>query len=235
MNIGGLQKTSLIDYPGKISCVVFLAGCNFKCPYCHNPDLVHQNSRPPGPAMDLDQLLRFLLKRRGMIDGVVLTGGEPTLQAELPAACAEIKSLGFFVKLDTNGSRPDVLERLLQDQLIDFLAMDIKTDPDRYAPYISKNCNPSSIRASIRQVLSSKIAHEFRTTCVHPIVDMEAIHVLAELLQGAQCHALQRVQRDHVNVLHPEFFDEHNWFVDEATLCQYQARIGETVDTCLIR
>ncbi|MFO7997361.1 MAG: anaerobic ribonucleoside-triphosphate reductase activating protein [Bacteroidales bacterium] len=235
MIIGGLQKTSLIDFPGKISCVVFLSGCNFDCPYCHNPDLARGNPGLPEPVMDLDQLLGFLGKRRGLIDGVVLTGGEPTLQPDLPAACAEIKSLGFSVKVDTNGSRPDIVGRLLQDRLVDFLAMDIKTDPDRYPLHISKNSSPSSIRASIRQVLLSKIPHEFRTTCVHPIVDMEAVHVLAELLQGAQCHVLQRVQHDHVNVLHPEFFDEHDWFVDEATLRNYQSRIAETVGTCLIR
>ena len=130
MNIGGLQKTSLIDYPGKISCVIFLSGCNFDCPYCHNPELVREKPRLSKPALDLDQLLGFLAKRRGLIDGVVLTGGEPSLQAELPSACAEIKSMGFFVKLYTNGSCPEIIGRLLQDRLVDFLAMDVRREPE---------------------------------------------------------------------------------------------------------
>src|SRR6056297_2871022 len=112
MNIGGFQKTSLIDYPGKISCILFLAGCNFDCPYCHNPDLVRSGSEIPS-VIDPDQLEAFLVRRQGLLDGVVITGGEPTLQSDLPDLCRRIKALGFSIKLDTNGSCPKILKQLI--------------------------------------------------------------------------------------------------------------------------
>jgi len=234
MNIGGFQKTSLIDYPGKISCIVFLSGCNFHCPYCHNPELARPGAKRE-PVMDLNELIRFLARRVGLIDGVVITGGEPTLQADLPMLCREIRALGFSIKLDTNGSRPDILEGLITDQLVDFLAMDIKTDPDRYAPFISDTCKPAAIRAAIGLILSSQLPHEFRTTCVKPIIDEDAIHIIGELLAGAQSHALQRVQHENVDTLHPEFFRNHEWFIDDTTLKRYQSLLAEYVGACLIR
>src|SRR6056297_2648426 len=169
MNIGGFQKSSLIDYPGKISCIVFLTGCNFDCPYCHNPDLVRYG-RENTSAIDPKELEAFLVKRQGLLDGVVITGGEPTLQTDLTALCRRIKSMGFSVKLDTNGSRPRVLAQLIEEDLLDYVAMDLKTDPARYSPLISRTCKPSSIRSSVQAILSSGLPHEFRTTCVWPLV-----------------------------------------------------------------
>src|SRR6056297_3033402 len=233
MNIGGFQKTSLIDYPGKISCILFLSGCNFDCPYCHNPDLVRGNKAQP--ALDEQQLKDFLSKRQGLLDGVVVTGGEPTLQPDLPDLCRTIKAMGFAVKLDSNGSRPTVLKQLVAEPLIDYIAMDIKTAPERYSPFICRSCNPADITESIRIILTSQLPHEFRTTCVSPIVDEEAIAAMATLINGARRHALQKVQYDTVDVLHPEFFQTHDWYIDESTLKRYQSLIADHVGTCVIR
>jgi len=234
MNIGGFQKSSLIDYPGKISCIVFLTGCNFDCPYCHNPDLVRYG-RENTSAIDPKELEAFLVKRQGLLDGVVITGGEPTLQTDLTALCRRIKSMGFSVKLDTNGSRPRVLAQLIEEDLLDYVAMDLKTDPARYSPLISRTCKPSSIRSSVQAILSSGLPHEFRTTCVWPLVDDDAVEVMAGLIEGARHHALQRVQHKKVPVLHPEFFDTYDWFIDEPTLQRYKARFAGSVQTCTIR
>jgi pyruvate formate lyase activating enzyme len=133
MLLGGLQKTSLIDYPGKLSCVLFFSGCNFDCPYCHNPQLA-RGCRVGFPSTIETQLYRFLKRRRTVLDGVVLSGGEPTIQKDIYSACLRLKQMGYPVKLDTNGSRPQVLRRLLDEKLVDYIAMDIKTDPLNYSP-----------------------------------------------------------------------------------------------------
>jgi len=234
MNIGGFQKSSLIDYPGKLSCILFLTGCNFDCPYCHNPDLVRAGAAAPS-VIDPGQLEAFLARRQGLLDGVVITGGEPTLQSDLTDLCRRIKDMGFFIKLDTNGSRPKILSRLIDEGLVDYVAMDLKTDPNRYAPLISKTCKPETIQASIQTILASGMSHEFRTTCVYPLVEAEAVDIMAGLIAGAQRHALQRVQHKSINVLHPDFFDNHDWFIDEPTLEQYRLRFAESVDSCTIR
>jgi len=231
--ISGIQKTSLIDYPGKVSCVLFFTGCNFNCPYCHNPDLVQ--SKNGRAAINKNQVFEFLSKRRGLLDGVVITGGEPTLQSDLPNFCHTLKSMGFSVKLDTNGSRPLMLKHLMADKLIDFVAMDIKTDPARYTPLICRGCHSSDIIESVRAILASGLAHEFRTTCVLPLVDQAAIDVMAELIHGANRHALQRVQHESVNVLHPEFFKTHDWYIDDALLEHYRSILAGHVGTCVIR
>ena len=233
MRIGGFQKTSLIDYPGRVSCILFLTGCNFDCPYCHNPKLV----RNPKSASVIgeSQLLDFLAKRRGLLDGVVITGGEPTLQSDLPDLCRAIKSMGFAVKLDTNGSRPAALRQLIADRLLDFIAMDIKTEPDRYRPIICAACRPSDITESVRIILSSSIPHEFRTTCVRPVIDDAAIDAISMLIDGAQRHALQRVQHETCDVLHPEFFQTYDWHLDDTALERFQTKIAAHVGTCIIR
>jgi len=148
MIIGGIQKTSLIDYPSKISCVIFVSGCNFDCPYCHNPDLVKRSSS--NLLIDVYEVLEFLKKRRPLLDGIVITGGEPTLQGDLFGFCEQIKTLGYPVKLDTNGSRPGVIKQLIEKKLIDYIAMDIKTAPDRYSPDITKTYNSDDLCGSIQ-------------------------------------------------------------------------------------
>ena len=141
MVFGGLQKNSLIDYPGKVSCVLFLSGCNFDCPYCHNPDLAKDSSLCP-VLLDEKAVFDFLQRRKGFLDGVVISGGEPTLQKDLLVLCKKIKELGYLIKLDTNGSRPQVIKRLIDEGLVDYIAMDIKTDPFHYSPLIAKSQIP---------------------------------------------------------------------------------------------
>ena len=133
MIIGGWQKNSFIDYPEKISCVLFVSGCNFDCPYCFNPDLVRNN---PKNILDLTRIYDFLENRKGLLDGVVISGGEPTLHNELFLLCKNIHQMGYPIKLDTNGSRPQVIKKLIDAGMIDYIAMDIKTDPFNYSPLI---------------------------------------------------------------------------------------------------
>ena len=148
MNIGGLLKNSIIDYPGKLSCGIFLSGCNFDCPYCHNPDLV-KGCAGRSAEFNPGNIYRFIENRKGFLDGVVISGGEPTLQEDLFDLCRRIKNMGFPVKLDTNGSRPRVIKRLIDEGLVDYIAMDLKTDPRWYATYIKANCNAAAILSSI--------------------------------------------------------------------------------------
>ena len=148
MNFGGIQKNSFIDYPGKLSCVIFLSGCNFNCPYCHNPSLVKGSAECPA-SLRGDGLYGFLESRRDFLDGVVISGGEPTLQKNLVKLCETIKGLGYSVKLDTNGSRPGDLKHLIDSGLVDYIAMDIKTDPENYNPLIGENCDPTDLLSSI--------------------------------------------------------------------------------------
>ena len=205
MRFGGLQKTSLIDYPGKISCVFFLSGCNFDCPYCHNAELVNDN---PIYCESLDdtEVDDFLKHHRGLIDGVVISGGEPTLQEDLAIFCEKIKKLGYSVKLDTNGSKPNVLKKLLDYGLVDYIAMDIKTDPLHYDPIIKKGCNPDNVLSSIRLIMESGPAYEFRTTSVKGLVDEDNIFTILQIIKDAERYALQPFQNN--NVLHPEFFQD---------------------------
>jgi pyruvate formate lyase activating enzyme len=207
MRIAAIQKNSFIDYPDHLSCVLFLRGCNFTCPYCHNPDLVRSGGAETGVSdIPIGDVLAFLEKRRGMLEGVVLTGGEPTLRPDLPELCRRIRNLGYPVKLDTNGSRPEMLASLIREGRVDYLAMDVKTAPARYAPLIWPGADPEAIRESIRLVRNAGLPHEFRTTCVAPPVDAAAVAVIADLIAGADRYALQRL--GDAAVLQPAFFGE---------------------------
>ena len=203
MLIGGLQKNSFIDFPGRISCVLFLSGCNFHCPYCHNPELTRRIPADESPLTP-DQFYAFLEARRSLLDGVVISGGEPTLQADLPAVCAAVKNLGFPVKLDTNGSRPHVLRHLVAEGLVDYVAMDIKTDPRHYAPVFQSDTGPETLKESIRIIMDSAPAYEFRTTCARPIIDEAVIGVIARSIEGADRYVLQSFQSQ--RLLTPSFF-----------------------------
>ncbi len=234
MIFGGLQKHSLIDYPGKISCVLFVSGCNFDCPYCHNPDLVQGCGQDEqGAALTEEEAYRFLEERRGFLEGVVISGGEPTLRDELPSVCRKIKDLGFPVKLDTNGSRPRVLRRLIREELVDYIAMDIKTDPERYGSLIARGVHPDVIRSSIRIIMESSIPNEFRTTCVKPMVDPDTIDNISHLIDGAKCYALQKFSN--VRVLHPEFFEKTPRACDMDELTHMQSIASNRVQRCFIR
>ena len=232
MHIGGLLKNSTIDYPGKLSCGIFLSGCNFNCPYCHNPDLVKGCT---GQSVEFDpgNVYRFIKNRKGLLDGVVISGGEPTLQEGLFDLCRQIKNMGFPVKLDTNGSRPRVIKRLIDEGLVDYIAMDLKTDPTKYATYIKRDCDMTSILSSIQVIMESSIAYEFRTTCVKPIVTAKIIENICRLIQGAAVYALQRFHKS--EMLNPEFFRETNYEYSDDELMELKAAAEPWVKACIVR
>ena len=181
MHIAGLQKMTLLDYPGRVACTVFLHGCNVRCPFCHNSGLL---AGPGEEMMTQEALLAFLERRKGLLDGVCITGGEPTLQKELPQLLSSIKALGYCVKLDTNGSRPEVLKALVEAGLVDYVAMDIKNSPSRYAETAGiKESMLDALRESIVYLLSGKTAYEFRTTVVAELHDAGSIREMGEWVQ----------------------------------------------------
>lgn len=231
MVFGGFQKSSLIDYPGKISCVLFLSGCNFDCPYCHNPNLARGNSTPC--FSEAGGLYDFLEGRKAFLEGVVISGGEPTLENDLFSLCARIKDMGYPVKLDTNGSRPGVLKRLMEEDLLDYVAMDIKTDPSLYAPFIRGDSHPEDILESIEILMGSDLPYEFRTTCVKPIVNEETIGNIAGIIRGARLYALQGYHES--EVLHPEFFQDVDPRYDDEEMMGLKAVADPWVQECLVR
>lgn len=190
--IGGLKKTSLLDYPDKISAIVFTQGCNFRCGYCHNPNLLKANQQED--IYSIDVFFDFLKKRVGKLDGVVITGGEPTLQKDLVSFIEHIKSLGFLVKLDTNGSNPQVLEELLQKKLIDYVAMDIKAPLDKYSEIVCTNIDVDKIKKSRDLLFNSSIGFEFRTTVMKSQLSYEDFEKIGELIKGAPKYFLQKFE-----------------------------------------
>ena len=228
----GLQKNSFIDYPGKISCVLFLSGCNFNCPYCHNPELAKGYAEFPH-SMKESKLYDFLEKHRGFLDGVVISGGEPTLQKDLFWLCEKIKSMGYPVKMDTNGSRPRVIASLIDKKLVDYVAMDIKTYPLHYSPLIKKDCDPNDILSSIRIIMESGLPYEFKTTCIKPLVDEQVVEKISHLIDGAMLYVLQQFRK--TEVLHPEFFrkDMYNYSDDE--LAHLRDIAAVQVGKCIVR
>ncbi len=189
MKIAGLQKLTLLDYPDKIACTVFLPGCNFKCPFCHNASLVTK--------IDADNFIEekdffnFLNTRQGIIQGVCITGGEPTLQSDLFDFIKRIKLMSFDVKLDTNGYRPDVLKKLVNSKLVDFVAMDIKNCKEKYNLTVGCNIDISLIEESVNFLKQGNIPYEFRTTVVKELHSQNDIKNIAEWLNGASSYFLQ--------------------------------------------
>lgn len=190
MKIGGLQKVSLIDYQGQISAVVFTQGCNFRCPYCHNPELVCSDLF--GDTLEVNSVLSFLARRRGKLDAVVVTGGEPTINKSLPAFLRRVKSMGYLIKLDTNGSNPDMVKYLMDTDLLDYIAMDVKTAPGKYSLVADVPVDPDTILKTISIILSSELDYEFRTTVVPGLVGEEDIHAIAGVIGGARRYVVQR-------------------------------------------
>ena len=180
MKISAIQKTTLIDYPGKVAATVFLAGCSFRCPWCYSKELVLAGLIAGGPQVSEKELFEFLESKRGYLEGIVLCGGEPTINPELPALVKRIKVLGFKVKLDSNGSNPAMLESLINDKLIDYVAMDIKLPKERYAQVFSDRIPVDYIQKSIDILKNSGIDFEFRTTVV------PGVHSEADLLAMAK-------------------------------------------------
>ena len=190
MIIGGFQKFSLIDYPGKICSIIFTQGCNFRCPYCHNPELVDPKYfLAPIPE---DEVFSFLKTRQGKLDAVEITGGEPTLQKDLINFIQKIKKMDYLVKLDSNGSNPDVLEKIIKMKIVDYLAMDIKGPLEKYQLISNSKVSPAKIKKSIKLIMDSGIDYEFRTTIVKSQINREDIIKIGKLIKGAKLYALQK-------------------------------------------
>ncbi len=190
MKIHGLQKMTLLDYPSKVAATVFLGGCDFKCPFCHNYEIVDQSA---APIMEDTELFSFLQKRKGLLDGVVITGGEPCIYKELPSLITKVRELGFSVKLDTNGNHPNVVEKLLCDKLIDYIAMDIKNSPAKYAMTCGlPSIDTETISESIDLIMNSGIEYEFRTTVVHEFHESLDFEEIGKWIRGAHAYYLQQ-------------------------------------------
>ena len=187
MNLGGMQKLSLSDYPGRLAAVLFTRGCNYRCPFCHNPQLV----TGPCAELDPDNVLAFLERRRGQLDGVVVSGGEPTLQADLPAWLERLRALGYAIKLDTNGSRPWVLESLLEAGLVDHVAIDLKAPAARYSELAGHPVDPAPVLQSIALLARSGVSHELRTTVVPSLLDESDLRTMARLVPPGTRWVLQ--------------------------------------------
>lgn len=196
MKIHGLQKLTLLDYPGKVACTVFLGGCNFRCPFCHNFQIV-DGTEPP--IMDGEELIKFLSKRQGLLEGVCVTGGEPLLRADIAELLREIKALGFSVKLDTNGSKPALLKQLVKDGLVDYVAMDIKSSLSNYAEITGVTTDISAINESVQFLLSDAVDYEFRTTVIDKYHNDVIMSDIARWIKGAKRYYIQPfVDRDTV-------------------------------------
>ena len=190
MVIHGFQKMTLLDYPGKVACTIFTAGCNFRCPFCHNAPLVTHLS--DSERIDEGEVLAYLQKRRGILDGVCITGGEPTLQRDLADFIRTVRALGYAVKLDTNGSDPDTLAALIDGGLVDYVAMDIKNAPARYAETVGiEGFDLSPVERSIELLLSGRVDYEFRTTVAAELHTPDDIVAIARRIAGAPRYFLQ--------------------------------------------
>lgn len=190
MKIHGFQKTTLLDYPGHVAATIFVGGCNFRCPFCHNGQLVLDVAGQP--VIPEEEVLAYLKKRRGVLEGVCITGGEPALQEDMTAFINSLKELGYLVKLDTNGYRPEVLRALLQEELLDYVAMDIKASPKKYSLAAGMTAFQfEPIKESIRLLMEGRIPYEFRTTVVKGIHETEDFEEIGQLLQGCSAYYLQ--------------------------------------------
>ena len=203
MKVTGIQKLTLLDYPGVVACTVFTAGCNFRCPFCHNAMLVLPEQIDDECLTD-EEVFGFLKKRRGVLDGVAVTGGEPLLHADMPEFLARVKDLGYKIKLDTNGSNPELLSEIVKNKLVDRVAMDIKNAPDEYARTIGlKSFDIAPVERSKEMLLRGDIDYEFRTTVVKGIHTKESLIGAAKWIEGAKEYYLQQF-KDSGNLILPD-------------------------------
>lgn len=230
MKIAGLQKTSLMDYPDQIASIIFTQGCNFRCPYCHNASLI------PQPKEDDDyysetKVLNFLDEQQKFIDGVVITGGEPTLHTDLPQFIKKIKAKELKVKLDTNGSNPKLLTQLINEELLNYIAMDIKAPLENEKPILGTTGFKESIVESIQLIKNTELDYEFRTTVVPTLYNKETIDKIGKLVQGTKVHYIQNFRP--VNTLDPEL-EEIKEF-PPAKLQEFKDILSQYVQKVVIR
>ena len=222
MIIGGFQGFSLIDYPDKICAIVFTQGCNFRCPYCHNPELI-DTKRSRSDRFKEEEILSFLERRQGKLEAVTITGGEPLLQAGLEGFLLKVKGLGYLAKLDTNGSFPQRLEKILESRAVDYIAMDIKTSLDKYESVVRKKIETAQILRSIRLIMDSGLDYEFRTTVVKPLIEKDDFTKIGQLVKDSRLYVLQRFVSS--KVLDDECLDMHG-YSDEELDCFKQIMDG---------
>ncbi|HDI02890.1 MAG TPA: anaerobic ribonucleoside-triphosphate reductase activating protein [Candidatus Aenigmarchaeota archaeon] len=228
MIIGGFQKFSLIDYPEKISAIVFTQGCNFRCPYCHNPELVlPEKYSNPIPE---EEILSFLDSRRGKLDAVVITGGEPLLQKDLFDFIKKVKDMGFLVKLDTNGSMPEVLKEAIKLG-VDYIAMDVKAPLEKYREVVRAEVNEEKIKSSIEIIMHAGIEYEFRTTVVKSLLSKEDILKIGMLINGARLYVLQKFIPS--KLVDPKFMKEETYSDEEFE--EMKEELKRYVKECIIR
>ncbi|MBF0225391.1 MAG: anaerobic ribonucleoside-triphosphate reductase activating protein [Desulfobacterales bacterium] len=204
MNFGGIQKVSLIDYPGKISAVIFVSKCNFRCPYCHNGDLVK------GLTKEISEvsILEYLDQSKSFLEAVTISGGEPTLYPDIEFFIEKIKKTGLLIKLDTNGSAPELLSNLKKQGLIDYIAMDFKTLPEYYEKLNAPNTVDANIKKSINIIMEGWNEYEFRTTCIKPFISLEIIKQMGKHIQNAKLWVIQKCHT--TRILSPEFFQKED-------------------------
>ncbi|MBE6746567.1 MAG: anaerobic ribonucleoside-triphosphate reductase activating protein [Ruminococcaceae bacterium] len=224
MKIGGFQKMTVLDYPGKVACTVFLAGCNFRCPFCHNALLVTKQNEN---EISAEAVIDYLSRRKGLLDGVCITGGEPLLNEDIELLLNPIKQLGYSIKLDTNGSRPQMLRRLVEKGLVDYIAMDIKSCPEDY-PVVSgvKEIDFTDIRDSIQYIMSCGIDYEFRTTVVKGLHTVDSVTSAAKMIRGAKRYYLQGF-KDSGELINTSGLSAHSREAMEEMLLQVRKYVPE--------
>ncbi len=229
MIFGGLEKTTLIDYPGKIASMVYTIGCNFRCPFCHNPELVDETVETRIPEEDV---LAFLKGRKGMVDALVITGGEPTIHGEdLLSFMKKAKGIGLLVKLDSNGTNPDILEKAIKRKVVDYIAMDIKAPFRNYSKTVAMPVDTEAIKKSISLLMSSGVPYEFRTTLVKTLTPPEDILEIGKQIKGAEAYYLQKFVS--TKILNPQFRRKTTYTDEE--LDDLQAKMSKYVKFCGIR
>lgn len=237
VKIGGLQKLTLIDYPGKIACTVFLAGCDFRCPWCHNPELVLPEEIEKSPKIPEKDFFDFLRTRKNLLEGVVICGGEPCINKDLPEFCQKIKKLGYSVKLDTNGSNPKMLRDLIDKKLIDYVAMDVKAPKEKYMEAIGLKKGSSryllkQVEESINILKKGKVDYEFRTTMIPKLLGREDIIKIVKWIGPAKRYCLQNF-RPGGNTVNPNF-KQMKPCLDEYLL-EIQKAVAPFFETCQVR
>ncbi|MFH0818859.1 MAG: anaerobic ribonucleoside-triphosphate reductase activating protein [Patescibacteria group bacterium] len=229
MIISGLQKTSLIDYPDKIAAIVFTRGCNFRCGFCHNPELVDPSKYYP--EISEDEIIEFLKKRKNVLEAVVITGGEPLIYNDIENFIRKVKDIDYLLKLDTNGTNPDLLQDLINKKLIDYIAMDIKNSLEKYALTVNTEVDINNITKSIQIIMLSRLDYEFRSTIMPRLFDKQSFYKIGELIKGAKNYYLQQFRAR--KTLDPSFADEFS-FGDEE-IKEFQEIMQKYVDKCEIR
>jgi len=228
MRIGGFEKFSLIDYPGHICAIIFTVGCNFRCPFCHNPSLVEETNEK---TFTEKQIFDFLEKRKGVLEAVTITGGEPTMQPDLIPFIEKIKSMGYKVKLDSNGTDPDTLEKIIGMGIVDYLAMDIKAPLSKYMQTVGRPVDANAIAKSIELIKNSGIDYEFRTTVVKSLLPKEDFDEIGKMIQGSKKYFLQKFIP--TKILNPQFLKKVTYSDEEFDLIRTQ--MEQYVDSCSIR